>query len=234
MNDKTLSKNNKTGYTGVCFESRAKKYRAYIFVDGEQKRLGYFSNIDDAINARKKAEELYKGYKLSYSPTDKFPLPRYVLKKIRATFPDTDLDFQLSTSILFYAAKNYDANTDLPHFYYRLVLSLLDHNGNVNMTPSDKQTLIKSYNLSLFILPDEEKVMLLKWINGFSIRKIAKEHNWSVSTTKRILDKTRKLAITSQNGFTLNSREDALNFEKGMDVEEMDAKNAENKGEMLG
>jgi hypothetical protein len=46
---------NKTGYNGVCFVEQG--YRAYIVRNGNFKHLGYFDNLDDAINARKQAEE---------------------------------------------------------------------------------------------------------------------------------------------------------------------------------
>ena len=58
-----LSKNNKSGVKGVCFETRANKWRAYIGFAGEKIRLGYFSSFDEAVSARKNAEVLYGRYK---------------------------------------------------------------------------------------------------------------------------------------------------------------------------
>lgn len=48
--------NNTTGYTGVCFNKRIQKYNARISKNGKRLFLGYFDTIDDAINARHKAE----------------------------------------------------------------------------------------------------------------------------------------------------------------------------------
>lgn len=45
---------------GVCWSNEHKKWRAYIGVDGRQKHLGYFDDINDAIKARKDAEDIYK------------------------------------------------------------------------------------------------------------------------------------------------------------------------------
>lgn len=56
-----LSKKNTSGTTGVCWSAKKGKYRAYICVDGKQKSLGYYSNIESAVLARKQAEE--KHYK---------------------------------------------------------------------------------------------------------------------------------------------------------------------------
>lgn len=58
------TKRNTSGYTGVC---RFKKgsWRAYITVNGSQKSLGVYTNKEDAISARIKAEIKYFG---EYSP----------------------------------------------------------------------------------------------------------------------------------------------------------------------
>lgn len=58
-----LSKNNKSGVKGVCFETRANKWRAYIGFAGEKIRLGYFSSFDEAVLARQSAEALYDKYR---------------------------------------------------------------------------------------------------------------------------------------------------------------------------
>ncbi len=50
--NRILNKNNKTGYKGVSFNKRKDKYVSVIQVDGIQVQLGYFTNIEDAIQAR--------------------------------------------------------------------------------------------------------------------------------------------------------------------------------------
>lgn len=45
---------------GVCWSNTANKWKAYISLEGKQKHLGYFDNIEDAIQARKDAEDIYK------------------------------------------------------------------------------------------------------------------------------------------------------------------------------
>ena len=45
---------------GVCWSNKSNKWRAYINIDGKQKHLGYFDDIEDAIKARKEAESIYK------------------------------------------------------------------------------------------------------------------------------------------------------------------------------
>lgn len=43
---------------GICWSKTNSKWKAYIKIDGKQKHLGYFANLDDAIQARKEAEEV--------------------------------------------------------------------------------------------------------------------------------------------------------------------------------
>jgi len=56
MKNASMSKNNKSGYTGVGFDKRSKKWTAYIKIDGKSIYLGSFEDISDAISARKTAE----------------------------------------------------------------------------------------------------------------------------------------------------------------------------------
>lgn len=52
---------NTSGYTGVCFDRNRGKWRADIKLPHKRKFLGHFSNIEDAIKARKEAEQTYFG-----------------------------------------------------------------------------------------------------------------------------------------------------------------------------
>lgn len=54
---KNLSKNNTSGATGVYFDKSKNKWIARITFKGKIYHLGSFSNKQDAINARKNAEE---------------------------------------------------------------------------------------------------------------------------------------------------------------------------------
>lgn len=56
-----LQINNKTGCTGVYFDERNQKYMAYISENNKQHYLGYHENYEDAVKARKEAEELLHG-----------------------------------------------------------------------------------------------------------------------------------------------------------------------------
>ncbi len=54
-----LSEANTSGYTGVSFLKRTKRWRARIFNKGIDIHLGYFSTKEDAISARKAADVKY-------------------------------------------------------------------------------------------------------------------------------------------------------------------------------
>jgi DNA-binding transcriptional MerR regulator len=53
------AKNNTSGHTGVSFIKRRKKWEAAIYLRGKTIHLGIFDRIEDAIQARKKAEKEY-------------------------------------------------------------------------------------------------------------------------------------------------------------------------------
>jgi len=54
-----LQRNNTSGTVGVSLDKRRKKWRAYIFVMKKRYQLGTYITIEDAINARKEAEQIY-------------------------------------------------------------------------------------------------------------------------------------------------------------------------------
>lgn len=56
--NRPLQKNNTSGFVGVHWDKRG-WFEAYINVGGKKIRLGRFKNIEDAIEARKKANEQY-------------------------------------------------------------------------------------------------------------------------------------------------------------------------------
>lgn len=56
-------KSNKSGVTGVCFNTKMQRWTAQITFKGERIHLGTFINKEDAIKSRKEAEEkLHKGF----------------------------------------------------------------------------------------------------------------------------------------------------------------------------
>lgn len=55
---KTKVQSSPSNVIGVSWSKSNNKYRAYINLDGKQKHLGYYDNLEDAVKARKEAEEL--------------------------------------------------------------------------------------------------------------------------------------------------------------------------------
>ncbi|WP_294468634.1 hypothetical protein [uncultured Anaerofustis sp.] len=67
--DRKKNKNNSTGYKGVS-TLESGKFRAYIYFQRKQYHLGSFENLEDAVKARKKAEEnLYGNFLNWYAET---------------------------------------------------------------------------------------------------------------------------------------------------------------------
>lgn len=58
MRNRGINKNNSTGYNGVYLSSNG-KYRARIKIEGKLIGLGTFVNFEDAVKARKEANEFY-------------------------------------------------------------------------------------------------------------------------------------------------------------------------------
>lgn len=63
--NRALSSNNTSGVTGVSWHKRKELWGAYIGINRKLVNLGYYSDINDAIAERKKAEKKYFG-KYSY------------------------------------------------------------------------------------------------------------------------------------------------------------------------
>ena len=67
-----LKKTNKSGFCGVSFQKREKKWRSQICANGSNISLGYFTNKADAIAARKAAEIKY-GYHKNHGYDNEAP-----------------------------------------------------------------------------------------------------------------------------------------------------------------
>lgn len=52
---------NTSGVTGVYYIKHTKKWNAYLEINHQRINLGYYNNFDDAVKARKNAEEKYFG-----------------------------------------------------------------------------------------------------------------------------------------------------------------------------
>ena len=65
-----VQSNNKTGDAGVTFYEPYDKWNSQIALNGKHINLGYFSDFEDAVKARKEAEERYFG-EYSYDNSQK-------------------------------------------------------------------------------------------------------------------------------------------------------------------
>jgi len=61
--NKPLSKANKSGFNGVVWSKKSNKWHSNIHIGDKNISLGFFDNIFDAINARKKANKKYGFHK---------------------------------------------------------------------------------------------------------------------------------------------------------------------------
>jgi len=59
--NKRINKNNTSGVKGVSFDTKTEQWVSRLFFEGNYVLNEYFSNKEDAINARKEAERKYFG-----------------------------------------------------------------------------------------------------------------------------------------------------------------------------
>ena len=59
--NRKIQENNTSGVTGISYKKNCNKWVSYIKVNKKLIHLGYFKDINDAIKARKEAEEKYFG-----------------------------------------------------------------------------------------------------------------------------------------------------------------------------
>lgn len=59
--NKRLYRTSTTGVSGVNFRKDNGKYRVLISINGKQKTIGHFDNLEEAIAARMEAEAEYWG-----------------------------------------------------------------------------------------------------------------------------------------------------------------------------
>jgi hypothetical protein len=59
IESKKPPKNNTSGYKGINWDEGRKKWAVWLQVHGKRKYLGRYAKIEDAIEARAKAEEQY-------------------------------------------------------------------------------------------------------------------------------------------------------------------------------
>lgn len=71
--NRDLQSNNTSGNTGVYWNKRTSKWIAYITVNGEYIYLGSFNNFEDAVKARKVAEDEYFG-EFSYDNSQSYKI----------------------------------------------------------------------------------------------------------------------------------------------------------------
>ena len=164
--------NNKTGHRGVCFESKAQKYRAYINVCGEKIRLGYFSILEDAVKAREDAEKFY------FSPLeDDFRMFNIFTRSKKETF------YRLLKSVFEYNWDSVSFSTFSMQYMKK------------NLSGSD--ICIPDWYASFKEMQFENKNMLVDWMNGDSFNKISKKYN----VPAHIVNKSIKSCIATLKNF---------------------------------
>lgn len=80
IKSKKLSKNNKSGVTGVCWSSQHKKWLAYITFQGYRQNLGMYKDKNEAIKSRKNGEQKREMFIEWYDSLDDHDKEYYINK----------------------------------------------------------------------------------------------------------------------------------------------------------
>lgn len=168
-NKRTKNKNNSSGVTGVYFDTRNQKWRATITVNYKKIRLGYYTEFEKAVEARKNAEKFYN---LSNLKEIKFKVPYFVLQCILKINVQENQDlYEKAIQGLFKALLTHK-NNGVSFFCYACDVI---------------QNYINSDEISEINTNIEIDDVMLDWMNGMSLSDIANKYNYSKSTTDRMI-----------------------------------------------
>lgn len=171
-NIKTKNKNNTSGVTGVFYDNSNKKWRATITVNYKKIRLGYFTEFEKAVEARKNAENFYS---LSKLKDIKFKIPYFYLQCILKVNPNENKVLYEKAIQGFFNAIVHHKNDKTSFFFFACEFIKNFING-------------KCENCYEFTNDDMEvDEIFLDWINGMSYSEIANKYNYSKSTTDRMI-----------------------------------------------
>lgn len=171
-----LNKNNKSGFTGVCFDKNNNKWKAFINISKKRIHLGYFTELYEAIEARSKMKLLndFKNGKEDYKLLD------FVLQKI----------LYISQNKEFYNDKREICKTilsDSLYEYYgakttnREIFSNYFFNKVLEKLSTEKADIQKNDKLD-FLVKNDEIIRLIS--NGLSIHQISlitKKHQKTIN-----------------------------------------------------
>lgn len=135
-----LNKNNKSGYTGVCFDKSSNKWKAFADISRKRIHLGYYSELSDAIEARKSVQSLNE----FENGSDRYKLIDFVLQKILYISKSTsnanyiEMREKLKNIFLnclydYYIKKEKNNNEVFSNYYINKALAEINDSSKQNM-----------------------------------------------------------------------------------------------------
>ena len=167
-----MNKNNKSGHTGVYFDNTSQKWRAQISYSGEKIKIGYFSSLQDAVEARKNAKDFY-----AFKEFTGLKIP-YFMFKCR------DLEYNKCVPLLFDAAFKYVEDKNLSSFSSFAIRYI-----------SSKYNFVDDVEETDFKLSP----MLKDWLDGISIAKLSHKYGVTVYSANLSIKKELMLLKSGKN-----------------------------------
>ncbi len=136
MKNTGLGSNNTSGIKGVGWQKNVQKYVAFIRVNGKLKQLGYYTDKNEAIKARKEAEIKYANVKPATPTFSEHKVKKISIKDLKEQFDYSDgfllrktgryAGKQITGSKNVYTAIMFN---DKPQLAHRLIYAW--HNGEI-------------------------------------------------------------------------------------------------------
>ena len=178
-----MNKNNKSGVKGVYYDAKGKKYRAQIGFYGKKIRLGSFQTIDEAVQARQKAEQEYRIQNYKRGKIN-LCIAHFTMQKILGFNPEDELylfyyDHFATNALLFAFANQDDINGR--NFVYKACDQIANDVTNKIYHPLfNPFKAAYQYEIS-------EISLLRDYLSGYTVPQIAKMYSYSYSTAFRRL-----------------------------------------------
>ena len=209
-------KNNTSGYTGVSYEKKAKKWRSYLNINNKKVRLGYFNNKEEAARARREAERFYsfkknvkeiEKDKATTSNPEYFELVNYycfIPEFVAMVFYNNGFSLLRAANYYFYLSlKTYSG----VRCFHKYAIDFIKKNLDTLNEPIPKEELKKSnqYFSELFsglfdpLAPNyskeraQEIPIFIDWCNGSTFQELSKKYNKSRTKLSEIIQKYLKI-----------------------------------------
>lgn len=178
-----MNKNNKSGYSGVYFDVKAARWRAQISLWGKKVKLGSFQTQEAAVSAREVALREYDLKRFTYGNPNDLAIAHFALQhELGVRREDSNYSLIYTTFVvpsLLYAFSTFNLQTSFVPFALKIIVSDYNHR---------KTRFVQNPFYNEILPSKEDKIILVKYLSGVTIREIGKQHSMSYPTAYRRIE----------------------------------------------